>query len=370
MGGISFSSVGYLGMRHASDALPPWRALTTGVPSVVAEPPTALQLRLQLAALTGYPCVELAPSTLHAFRDLYALLASPRSIVLLDAGVYPLQAWMARATRPPLRVLRFRHHSADALAAAARQVRRRGLRPVVGADAFCVDCGRTAPLESYQRVASEHGGWLIVDDTQVLGLFGKRRSAAVPWGYAGGGSLRYHGLVAERLVGVASLAKGLGVPIALVGGDHDLMRELRAADNTRVHSSPPSAAALAAAWHAVRLNRRNGDARRARLFRLIRLFRQSLNDLLPETCGPPFPVQQIILPTTLADRAARQLAREGLGVLRTEGSEATTQRLNVVLSARHRRRHVARLAEALRRAVGTSHPLPQTCYHRITGRNE
>ena len=93
------------------------------------------------------------------------------------------------------------------------------------------------------------------------------------FGAGGGGSARYLGLGGPNVVICASLAKGFGVPIAVLGAADALIRRFECTAETRVHCSQPSTAALRAAERALDLNEIAGDAQRSRLMALIMRFR-------------------------------------------------------------------------------------------------
>ena len=113
---LDFTSALYLGMRHASRSLEPWEQLTTGVPSALAAAPGTELVARSLAALQGCERATLAPSTLHLFWDLFAVLADNPIAIYIDAGAYPIARWgIERAASRGVPVRSFRHHDADAL---------------------------------------------------------------------------------------------------------------------------------------------------------------------------------------------------------------------------------------------------------------
>ena len=74
------------------------------------------------------------------------------------------------------------------------------------------------------RRCSGDSGLLVIDDTQALGIFGKRTKGESPYGSGGGGSLRWHALQTPRIVAVSSLAKAFGAPVAVVAGSARLTK--------------------------------------------------------------------------------------------------------------------------------------------------
>src|SRR5215472_12170167 len=91
-----FTSSLYLGLDHASSDLPSWRRLTLGKPAAFQDPPGANYLERELAELTGCEAVVLAPSTLHLFVDLFAILAKQGYGVCFEKHSYPVARWASR----------------------------------------------------------------------------------------------------------------------------------------------------------------------------------------------------------------------------------------------------------------------------------
>jgi 8-amino-7-oxononanoate synthase len=347
---LDFTSALYLGLRHPSAALPAWPVLTTGVPAALREAPAAAAVAPQLAALVGCERALLGPSTLHLFWDLVVGLADPDVVVYMDRALYPIARWgVERAAAHGVRVRTFPHHDGREL---ARRLAEDAARPLVVTDGFCPACGRAAPLAAYVAAARAWEGRVVIDDTQALGIFGRRAGTASPYGLGGGGSLTRDGLAGPDLVVVASLAKAFGAPIAMVASAADVIARFAATSETRVHCTPPSAAALHAAARALAINRTDGERRRARLAALVRRFRR----VLPAAGFPlddgSFPMQTLraVRGTEAAD-LHRALARARVrAVLRLDhgGGEA---RLTFVLTARHTEHDIDRLLDVLVRSA-------------------
>lgn len=333
-----FSSALYLGLGHASASLPGWPALTLGRPAALAEPREAGEVAAALARLQGTAAATLLPSTLHLFWDLLRQLARrPRTLLLLDAGAYPILHWAAQAAAGA-RLRCFAHHDAAALARLADRAVRAGLRPVIVCDGYCTGCNRPAPLRAYARIAMAGGGLLVLDDTQALGVLGRSPTCRCPYGQGGGGSLRWHGIGGAHVLVGASLAKGFGAPLAALSGDAALIRRFVAQSATRLHCSPPSLAALQAAQAALAANGREGAARRARLLQRVRQLCATLARAGLEAIGAlPFPAQSFVArhAAALAGVWAR-LRAGGVRALLTRGCQGRAPRLSFLVTARHR----------------------------------
>src|SRR5262249_29352182 len=111
----------------------------------------------------------------------------------------------------------------------------------------------------------------------------------------------------------SSLAKGFGVPVTVVGGSTGFIRGYKERSETRMHSSPPSFAHIAAGARALSVNQVAGEKLRTRLAGLVSRFQRGLRDAgLPVPMGR-FPVQSVNLPPPL-DPVAGQRALLRLGV--------------------------------------------------------
>jgi 8-amino-7-oxononanoate synthase len=341
-----FTSVLYLGLRHAAGTLRPWTQLSTGVPSALREPSESPRLAHRLAALVGCESALLAPSTLHLFWDLPALLG-PRATVLIESGSYAIGRWGAgRCANSATPVRTFAHHDPDALRRALLRCSAGG-RPIVILDGLVPGEDDPAPLRDYAAHVARHGGRLVIDDTQALGILGAAPDARMPYGHGGGGSLRFHGASAPHVLVIASLAKGFGVPLALLAGARREVQRFAAASETRVHCSPPSTAVLRAAERALAVNRMGGEQLRARLLRLVRLFRASVERLGLRCSGGTFPVQALApMSPALVSAVQAELESHGVRTLaqRCGGSRA---RVCFVINARHSRADVECAIDAL-----------------------
>jgi len=351
---LDFTSALYLGFSHASASLPPWRRFSTGRPAAMQPPPGSGKIKRELAELVGCEAAVLGPSSLHLFWDLFGQLSGQSVAVYLDSGVYPIVHWAserAAVRRVPVHV--FPHHDPDRLERLV--VRRSGCRrrPVIVTDAVCTERGEVAPLRDYLSIARSHGGLLVFDDTQGLGILGYGPHRDAPYGRGGGGSWRWHGLEGSDVVSVASMAKGFGAPLAVLCGSHSFVQRFERASETRVHCSPPDVPTLLAANHALRENQARGDSQRFALASLVRRFRTRLKAIGLETCGGLFPIQNI---ETLTGRAAvasfRRLKQFGVQTVLRQLTRSQLPQIVFIITARHRREDIDLAVAALARVTG------------------
>jgi 8-amino-7-oxononanoate synthase len=348
---IDFTSSLYLGFRHPSDALEPWTSLTTGKPAALGTPALSTIVAKNLAKLQGCESATLLPSTLHLYFDLFEMLRRDDIRIFVDAGAYPIARWaVERAAARGVPVHRLPHF--DPRAAREAIATPGTLRPVIVADGYCPSCGRAAPLETYLDGVAPRGGYVVLDDTQALGIWGEPAGPAHPYGRGGGGSVRRHGVRSPRIILGSSLAKGFGAPLAALSGSAALVRRFERQSETRTHSSPPSLAVLDAAHRALALNAQHGDASRRRLAGLVRHFREGV-----ETLGlrPPrslFPVQELVPGNPL--RLRRRLEGRGINTAVVRGCDGGADKIVFVIRAEHRRSDIDHALAAIEREFGSA----------------
>jgi 8-amino-7-oxononanoate synthase len=354
---LDFGSALYLGLRHPSRSLRPWDRLTTGTPAALGEPPAAGRVAAALAGLQECEAAVLARSTLHAFLDCFAVLDGPARPVLVDGGAYPIAGWGAAAAGA--RPAAFAHHDPGDLRRRLRRLPGSGRGPLVVTDGLCPGCGGIAPLADYLELSRDHDGLLLVDDTQALGVLGRRRGAAAPagpYGAGGGGSLAWAGVAGPRVVCVASLAKGFGVPVAVAAGGRELIGRLTALAPGRQHTSPPSAADVAAATQALAVNRRVGDGLRRRLAGLVARLRRRLAEWGIVATGGLFPVQHLpAMPSAVAVRLASALADRGVRVVPQGHRCRPGATVTLLVTARHTPGDIDAAAAATAAALAAVH---------------
>jgi 8-amino-7-oxononanoate synthase len=262
------------------------------------------------------------------------MLAKLGVTIWMDEATYPIARWGSdRAAALGVPIHRFAHHNAHALERALD--RAPVARPVIVTDGYCPVQGTHAPLLDYASFAAARNGLLIVDDTQALGVFGRREESINPYGSGGGGSLQYFNLRNPGVVLVSSLAKAFGVPVAMLGGSEPLVESFRGNSATLMHCSPPSAAVISATHQALQLNERMGDSLRRRLSERVVRFRRTLLDL--QAVSTLFPVQPLKLPGGTDTHAFhRDLLSSGIQSVLHRDSSGGGPRISFLLTERHR----------------------------------
>lgn len=346
---LNFASSLYLGMRHASGSLRPWEQLTAGAPAALTAVPEAADIAGRLASLIGCERATLAPSTLHLLWDLFGMCSGDGIAIYVDAGVYPIAWWgIERAMARGAPVHTFPHGDAAALRSLLRRNGKGRPHPIVVTDGYSPGRGTAAPIATYLESVAAYEGQVIVDDTQALGIFGHSANVRTPYGVGGGGSLRRWNISSKDVIVISSLAKGFGVPMAVMAGSRTVIDCFEQRSQTRVHCSPPSLATLHAAERALDMNDDHGEALRWRLAQNVWRFRSRLADLDLAASGGLFPVQTLKLPpgSDVIDLHV-QLQSHGIQTVLQRGRSGNRPRISFIITARHRRSEIDRAVRAL-----------------------
>ncbi len=343
---LDFTSSLYLGFAHATEELEPWKQLTTGRPAAHEALPGIYEIECALASLIGTERALVAPSTLHFFWDLFGILARWPIVIYFDSRLYPVARWgVERAAAKGVRVNSFGHQDTGKLEELLCRDDSGGSVPVVVTDGLCTACGRAAPIASYIESLRLRRGLLVLDDTQALGILGLSPSANAPYGRGGGGSVRWCGIDGwhSNVAVISSMAKAFGAPLAVMASTKRLIDLFEGSSETRVHSSPPSMAALRAGAHALHLNRAVGDRMRARLTRNVARFRGVLESRELKAMGGLFPVQTLDAGVSVdASTLHARLGAAGVRVVLRDDS-----RISLLITARHSTSEIDKAAAVL-----------------------
>ncbi len=317
-------------------SLRPWKQFTMGTPVALTQPPVALKVEKQLAELQGFQRAILGASAFHLFWDLFGILAKKNIAIFLDNGAYPIAKWGVERVAESVNVKTFKHHDSNQLRRQTFRASKTGKQPVIVTDGFCPLCGDAAPLADYLTIIRQFGGYLVIDDTQALGILGRDPTVHNPYGSGGGGSLRWHDIQDPHIINISSMAKGFGVPIAVLSGSDKFARQFEADSDTRVHSSPPSVVDVHAAEHALKINRLKGDSLRKRLARNVTQFRNCLHDVRIYNQDGIFPVQALPVLKKNAERIHRHLNQLGVATVLQQSCVGQKPCISFVITARHK----------------------------------
>lgn len=165
--------------------------------------------------------------------------------------------------------------------------------------------------------------------------------------------MRRAGISSGRLLIGSSLAKAFGVPVAVMAGSGAMVDEFERQSATRVHCSPPSAAMVSAAVHAMKINRECGDELRMKLARRVARFRRGLAKLHLTAIPGLFPVQPLRLPHLGVETVYEDLKNAGVESVLHRGADDQKARISFIVTVRHSLRDIdhalIHLAESITR---------------------
>jgi myxalamid-type polyketide synthase MxaB len=299
-----FASCNYLGLDlhpEVRAAVPPALAEWGVHPSwtrAVASPRPYDDLERELAAFVGAPTTLVFPSISLLHIGVLPLLAGHDGVIFKDAEAHhSIHEACLRAQANGTEWVPFPHSDIAQLERKlARQ--RPGRTKVIATDGVYSMGSSHPPLVDYVRLAKAYSALLYVDDAHGFGIIGERPDAALPYGYRGNGMVRHFNLdyCRDRIVYVAGMSKSFSSYVAFVTCfDEKVKWDLQAA-GPFVFSGPTCVASLASALAGLRVNAREGDARRRTIYRLTCRFVTAVRALGFEVDnGDYFPIVGVVI---------------------------------------------------------------------------
>jgi 8-amino-7-oxononanoate synthase len=351
---MDFTSSLYLAMKHPGTTLQAWEQLTTGVPAVLGEPALNKQVASQVARLQGLECGLTGPSTLHLYWDLYHVLSRRQVTVFIDEFIYPVSRYgIEQLLVNKIPVVHFRHHDAEHLQQLIQLHCKGANKPIVLTDGWCPVCGRAAPVERYTALLNGLNGRLLIDDTQAFGILGAGAGNGFPYGTGGGGVLQWKQPAAGQtrcITTIVSLAKAWGVPMAVMAGTRNYIKQFEQASAIRTYSSPVSNVHIQAAANALHLNHTIGNGLRARLWNNVTLFRRLMAQVELYVSNSCFPVQHLHHHSAGKTKAIYHLLQQrGIKTVLSASHTGTQPLLTLILRSDHTREQIGRVVQELAR---------------------
>jgi 7-keto-8-aminopelargonate synthetase-like enzyme/acyl carrier protein len=275
---IDFASCNYLGfdlepevMSAIGPAVEAWGVHPSWT-RAVASPALYAELERELAETVGAPDTLVFPSISLLHLGVLPTLAGGDGVILKDVEAHhSIYEACQKAQADGADWLEFRHNDVEDLERRLSRIRLE--RPKIIATDGAYSMGSpNPPLHEYVRLARTYNATLYVDDAHGFGIFGERPDQALPYGYGGNGIVRHMGLDYEegRIVYVAGLSKAFSSYAALVTCHSAELKTALQMSGPYVFSGPTSVASLATALAGLKLNRKDGDGRRAHIHRLTR----------------------------------------------------------------------------------------------------
>jgi myxalamid-type polyketide synthase MxaB len=299
-----FASCNYLGFDlepEISAVIPSAVARWGTHPSwtrAVASPPLYGELEQELAQMVGAPHTLVFPSISLLHLGVLPLLAGGSGVILTDASAhYSIAEACLRAQADGTEWVEFRHNDiADLESKLAKHPRTR--TKIIATDGVYSMGSPNPPLPAYARLAREYNATVYIDDAHGFGVVGAAPDEDLPYGYGGVGIVRHAGLDYERdrIIYVAGLSKAFSSYAAFVTCQDEKMKMMLQTSGPYIFSGPTAVACLATALAGLRLNRRDGDARRRQIHRLTRrLVREAISIGFEVDNDSDFPIVGVIM---------------------------------------------------------------------------
>jgi len=264
----------------------------------VASPALYAELERELAQMVGAPETLVFPSISLLHLGVLPALADYTGVILSDASAhYSIAEACMRAQADGVEWVAFRHSDvADLESKLAKYDRAR--TKIIATDGVYSMGSPNPPLPDYARLASKYNATVYVDDAHGFGIVGAAPDEDLPYGYGGVGIVRHMGLdyQRDRIIYVAGLSKAFSSYAAFVTCWDEKTKMMLQTSGPYVFSGPTAVACLATALAGLRLNRRDGDARRRHIHRLTRrLVREAVSIGFEVDNDSEFPIVGVVM---------------------------------------------------------------------------
>lgn len=148
----------------------------------------------------------------------------------------------------------------------------------------------------------------------------------------------------KNIITVTSLAKALGVAIAVICGNEPFIEVFSKTSETNINSSPVSVAHVSAALNALFVNAAAGDKRRRKLWNNISSLKRLLSSSGIDLRGGIFPVQSISCPLSRAIYLQEKLNGKGIKTVLVKGHNKPEPTLVFIIRCNHSEKEIETLA--------------------------
>jgi myxalamid-type polyketide synthase MxaB len=266
----------------------------------VASPAIYRDLEAALARFVGAPDTLVFPSISLLHMGVLPALAGSDGIIFRDVEAHhSIHEGCLRARANGAAFVEFPHGNVAAL---ERELARQpvGRTKLIATDGVFSMGASNPPLRDYAQLAKKYNATVYVDDAHGFGVIGERPDGDLPYGYRGNGLVRHLGLdlASDRIIYVAGLSKAFSSYAAFATcRDLDMRYRLEAA-GPYVFSGPTCTASLASALAGLRVNERQGDVARRRIWALTQRFVAAVKSIGFEVDNAAgFPVVGVVVGT-------------------------------------------------------------------------
>jgi myxalamid-type polyketide synthase MxaB len=271
-----FASCNYLGMdleTEVMDAIPAALQRWGVHPSwtrAVASPDLYADLEYELAQLVGAPTTLVFPSIHLLHFGVLPMLAGFNGVIIKDtAAHHSIYEACLRAQADGVEWVEFAHNNLEDLERKLSQYRLEQSK-IIAIDGIYSMSGGLPPLPEMVKLAKTYNAIIYVDDAHGIGVIGENPTEAMPYGYGGGGIVKYFDLdyVDDRIISIGALSKSFSSYGAFITCFDDAMRDRLGLAGPFVFSGPSPVASLASALAGLKVNRKEGDQKRQKIYSL------------------------------------------------------------------------------------------------------
>jgi 8-amino-7-oxononanoate synthase len=295
-----FASCNYLGFDldpEVADSIPSAVARFGTHPSwarLAASPSLYRELEGELAELVGAEDTVVLPTISLIAVGLIPALVGPKGCLFVDRLAHKVNHDGCRIARDHgAKLVSFSSAKSGSLEEAL-DTHRDTAEKLVVIDGVLSVSGKTQPIDSVVQLGARYGALVYIDDAHGFGVLGEKPDPGHPYGYRGNGVVRHVGAGYDNVVYVAGLSKAYSSLAAFFTAPRALRSYLEVSVTGYVFSGPCQIASLATALTGLRVNARDGDARRAHIHTLSHALGKGLAALSFETDDNGFfPIQSL-----------------------------------------------------------------------------
>jgi 8-amino-7-oxononanoate synthase len=304
-----YASCNYLGLdldEEIINAVPEYLAKWGTHPSwsrLLGSPVLYEEIEAKLTALLGCEDALVLPTITHIHMSVIPVLAGGGTMFLDSRAHKTIYDGTAMAEARGATVQRFHHNDLDELETLLKgDWRRPGMILIDGVNSMT---GNAPDLDTFAKLAREHGALLYVDDAHGFGVIGERSDAeACDYGARGNSIVRHLGESYDNVVLVGGFSKAYSSLLAFLACPTPVKQVLKTAAPPYLYSGPSPVASLATVLEGLRVNEKRGERLRGQLHHLTWRVLDRLSELgvyTPNQSG--FPIVEIPLadPDSLDD---------------------------------------------------------------------
>jgi len=273
---IDFASCNYLGLDYHPEVMaaiprliekwgvhPSWTRL-------VASPDPYFELETRLAEFLKAPSTVVFPSISMMNMGVLPVLAGPDGALICDVMAHnTIQEGCQLASAKGIPCAHFKHNDLDDLERHLKRYRNRS-PVIVTTDGVYSTSAEYLDLPAYSELVKKYNAFLYIDDAHGFGIIGENPDSDMPYGYKGNGIVNYYGMDYEKdhLIYISGLSKAFSTFAAFITCFDEQMEEKIRLASTLVFSGPIPVACLASALTGIKINEKEGNKLRLKLYHL------------------------------------------------------------------------------------------------------